>query len=199
MFWWGSGLLLVLLLLLRRPDTPGSGDSLQESDVPSQGKSGEGPRSLPAPPPPNTEAADRFLVVEPETPPDPRLNRLSEDRVEFLPAIEASQRISKAEGEAQSLREIDALLSHYRFAYGENPVGVENAEFTRQLMGENPKGIVFLSPQNPSVRGEELVDRWGTPYFFHPLSGQVMEIVSAGPDQTFWTDDDVGMRHRQER
>ena len=37
----------------------------------------------------------------------------------------------------------------------------------------------------------ELVDPWGTPYFFHQLSGTEMEIHSAGPDKKMWTDDDL--------
>jgi hypothetical protein len=37
----------------------------------------------------------------------------------------------------------------------------------------------------------ELMDRWGTPIFFHALSKDQMEIRSAGPDRVMWTADDV--------
>jgi len=37
----------------------------------------------------------------------------------------------------------------------------------------------------------ELVDYWGTPFFFHQLSGTQMEIHSAGPDRQMWTGDDI--------
>ena len=37
----------------------------------------------------------------------------------------------------------------------------------------------------------ELIDPWGTPYFFHQLSGTEMEIHSAGPDKVMWTQDDL--------
>ena len=37
----------------------------------------------------------------------------------------------------------------------------------------------------------ELVDPWGTPYFFHQLSATEMEIHSAGPDKVMWTRDDL--------
>jgi hypothetical protein len=37
----------------------------------------------------------------------------------------------------------------------------------------------------------ELVDYWGTPFFFHQLSGTEMEIHSAGPDKVMWTADDL--------
>jgi hypothetical protein len=37
----------------------------------------------------------------------------------------------------------------------------------------------------------ELVDPWGTAYFFHQLSGKETEIRSAGPDKILWTADDL--------
>jgi len=36
-----------------------------------------------------------------------------------------------------------------------------------------------------------LIDRWGTPYFFHVLSNTGMEIRSAGQDGEFYTEDDA--------
>jgi hypothetical protein len=44
-----------------------------------------------------------------------------------------------------------------------------------------------------NARGE-LVDYWGTPFFFHQLSGTEMEIRSAGPDRVMWTVDDLVTR-----
>ena len=82
-------------------------------------------------------------------------------------------------------------MSHYRFAYGENPVGVDNFEITEQLLGANPKRIRFIAPDSPALRGNELIDRWNTPYHFHAVSGQQMDVRSAGADQTFWTVDDL--------
>ena len=37
----------------------------------------------------------------------------------------------------------------------------------------------------------ELVDSWGTPFFFHQLSSMDLEIRSAGPDRIMWTTDDL--------
>ena len=37
----------------------------------------------------------------------------------------------------------------------------------------------------------EMIDPWGTPYFFHQLSGHEMEIRSAGQDRKMWTFDDL--------
>ena len=44
-----------------------------------------------------------------------------------------------------------------------------------------------------NARGE-LVDNWGTPFFFHSLSRTEMEIRSAGPDHKMWTGDDLVMK-----
>ena len=41
-----------------------------------------------------------------------------------------------------------------------------------------------------NARGE-LIDNWGTPFFFHQVSGTEMEIRSAGPDMKMWTADDL--------
>jgi hypothetical protein len=76
--------------------------------------------------------------------------------------------------------------------FGGNPVGI-NSEITAQLSGNNPKHINFIRPEagmRLNASGE-LIDPWGTPYFFHQLSGTDMEIHSAGPDRVMWTADDL--------
>jgi hypothetical protein len=80
----------------------------------------------------------------------------------------------------------------YASMFGGNPVGT-NPEITAALNGNNPKQANFIKPE-AGMRindGGELVDPWGTPYFFHQLSGTVMEIHSAGPDRVMWTADDL--------
>ena len=122
---------------------------------------------------------------------DTRLRRLASGHVEYKPALEASRAISEVEKPREALVLIQQILSHYRFAYKENPIGVENFEITEQLLGQNPKKIIFINADNPALRGNELIDQWNTPYFFHALSGQVMEVQSAGPDKMLWTVDDI--------
>ena len=76
--------------------------------------------------------------------------------------------------------------------FGSNPVGT-NPEITRTLSGENPRQVKFLKPES-GLRvnsNGELVDPWGTAFFFHQLSGTEMEIRSAGPDRKMWTSDDL--------
>jgi len=72
-----------------------------------------------------------------------------------------------------------------------NPVG-ENADITAVLTQPDDRGFVHISPQHVAVNsGGELCDRWGTPFRFHQVSGQHMEIRSAGPDRKFGTNDDA--------
>jgi hypothetical protein len=70
-----------------------------------------------------------------------------------------------------------------------------NEEIVERLLGFNEKKVRFLPDPFEYLNGRgELVDRWGSPYFFHPVSAEEMEIVSAGPDKILWTDDDVMMQ-----
>jgi hypothetical protein len=89
------------------------------------------------------------------------------------------------------LRLVNAIFNAYRGALRTgNPVG-ENSEITAALRGRNKLGFAFIPVDCPAVNAKgELCDRWGTPYFFHQLSGEKMEIRSAGPDRKLWTDDD---------
>jgi hypothetical protein len=76
--------------------------------------------------------------------------------------------------------------------FGSNPTGT-NPEITKALTGSNPKQMTFLDPEDGlRVNGKgELIDNWGTAFFFHQLSGKEMEIHSAGPDRNMWTEDDL--------
>lgn len=89
------------------------------------------------------------------------------------------------------LENMRTVIWQYGSTFGGNPVGT-NEEITRALRGHNPKQINFLKADGNRVNANgELVDVWGTPYFFHQLSGTEMEIHSAGPDRRMWTADDL--------
>ena len=89
------------------------------------------------------------------------------------------------------LDKVRSMLRDYRTLYHENPVGT-NAEIMKAVMGGNPKQAQLGPPEGQTLNASgELVDHWGTPYFFHQLSSESMEIRSAGPDKTLWTSDDV--------
>lgn len=89
------------------------------------------------------------------------------------------------------MENLRSSIRDYGQRFGGNPVGT-NAEITKALNGSNPKRVKFLGTDGNTIsESGELVDRWGTPYFFHQLSGTQMEIRSAGPDKTMWTADDL--------
>jgi hypothetical protein len=92
---------------------------------------------------------------------------------------------------ATILENMRTSIHQFDSAFGENPVGT-NPEITSALHGENPKQIDFLKQDGNRVNAKgELVDGWGTPYFFHQLSAHEMEIRSAGPDKVLYTADDL--------
>ncbi len=92
---------------------------------------------------------------------------------------------------AIDLDKISLMFRDYRTITGENPVGT-NAEIMKSIMGGNPKGAMLGPPEGQTLNENgELLDRWGTPYFFHQLTKDLMEIHSAGPDRKLGSDDDV--------
>ena len=96
---------------------------------------------------------------------------------------------------ATILENMRAAIRDYGSMFGGNPVGT-NIEITRALNGDNPKEAKFIRAEaGLRLNGKgELIDSWGTPFFFHQLSGTEMEIRSAGPDKVMWTADDLVTR-----
>lgn len=91
------------------------------------------------------------------------------------------------------LQLLSDLFSSWQTTYPHsgNPVG-SNAEIARALTGENTFHLAMIPKRHPAINSNgELVDRWGTPFFFHQLSGTRMEIRSAGPDRKLYTPDDA--------
>jgi len=89
------------------------------------------------------------------------------------------------------LENMRTTIRQFASTFGDNPVGT-NPEITQALQGANPKQLNFLKTDGNRVNATgELVDPWGTPYFFHQLSATEMEIRSAGPDRTMYTADDL--------
>jgi hypothetical protein len=90
------------------------------------------------------------------------------------------------------LENMRRAVINYGSTFSGNPVGT-NPEIAAALNGENPKQIKFIDPEaGLRINGKgELVDSWGTPFFFHQLSATDMEVRSAGPDKIMWTADDL--------
>jgi hypothetical protein len=95
---------------------------------------------------------------------------------------------------SNDLRILRDLFFHYQIAVKDpsgNPAGTHE-EIVRALQGRNRARLAFVPERHPALNPQgQLVDRWGTPYFFHALSSTRMEIRSAGPDRKMFTPDDA--------
>ena len=107
-------------------------------------------------------------------------------------AGEASATLASAEGSTEDdLSTIELLLATYGRNHSGRPTG-ENEEITAALLGKNAKRVAYLEKAGPYLdRSGRLVDRWGTPYFFHSLTASHTEIRSGGPDGEIFTEDDL--------
>jgi len=105
-------------------------------------------------------------------------------------ARELSGALLRKEDPTGALQTVEQLLYFYRQGLGENPVG-QNEDIVAALLGENPKRAAYLPADSPAIKDGKLLDPWGTPYWFHPVSRDRMEIRSAGPDRELFTSDDL--------
>lgn len=103
--------------------------------------------------------------------------------------VTEAERPEKIEADSIALN-----IRHYGQRFGGNPIGT-NAEIVKQMMGDNEKRATYLPAELQRLNPQgELIDGWGTPYFFHQLTSQQMEVRSAGPDRQLWTPDDIVTR-----
>lgn len=207
----GGRLILVMVVILgglygvwrvRQPHGEGAatpdraaapGDVVATSDAPTDpglaGKTGDSEPAVKE----VSQPAPRPLSPAPLPAPNPPSPRRQSPAA---PPLAASQRPAAVVPEpAQEAVEALALnVREYRSRFGGNPVG-NNAEIVREMDGGNSKGASFLPAPLKRLNGEgELIDEWGTPFFFHQESAEQMEVRSAGADRVMWTSDDVTAR-----
>ena len=128
------------------------------------------------------------------SPPLPKGMLVNRDEITLHPDIVTMAEDLHAESSEPvlDLETIQEILTVFRKANGSNPFGSENEEIVAGLIGNNPKRIALIDPDHESINEKgQLLDRWGTPYFFHPLTKDRMEVKSAGPDRKLFTDDDI--------
>lgn len=92
----------------------------------------------------------------------------------------------------QDLQIVADFLETYARGTGGAPIG-DNADITAAITGTQfPGQKARVFPRNHrAVKDGKLVDRWGEALWFHPNSGNSMEIRSGGPDKQLFTPDDV--------
>lgn len=86
-----------------------------------------------------------------------------------------------------------ALLNFSTLVKGPQPLPLgANEEIAAALLGKNSARLIFLQPPTPALNAaHQLIDRWGTPLYFHAESRDRIDIRSAGPDKQLWTADDL--------
>jgi hypothetical protein len=179
--WWiaGAAVLLAVGIVFFRP---GKSPSLHRPPAPAAAEIAS---------PPRESSAASAKPMDPK-----RTTVLTPDADGFVVwpgAASASEMLNQPDQSArEDIQAVHTMLADYHFVFGEVPLGGLNEEITRGLRGDNPKKIIFLTARagGASASGA-LLDRWGTPYFFHKLSRDVIDLRSAGPDHKFWTADDV--------
>jgi hypothetical protein len=175
-------------LILHRSPPPATGTA---TSISSPGQNPPPPPGI-SRPPRNTNPPTAGLVAETTanlptssaaTPPAGVSGRLFFGGPDSTPVLLAPDTV---------LENMRMAVRNYGSMFGGNPVGT-NPEITQALNGANPKEVKFLDPENGMRVNSngELVDSWGTPFFFHQLSANEMEIRSAGPDKQMWTADDL--------
>jgi hypothetical protein len=125
--------------------------------------------------------------------PPPEVPAMPQTPPVILPGAAEAARLNDLQLTADDdLSVLTTLVGEYRRHLGGNPVG-DNNEITAALLGANPKRIAFLPNSTGTYldTAGRLIDRWGTPYFFHAISGTEMEILSAGPDGILHNADDL--------
>jgi hypothetical protein len=137
-----------------------------------------------APPAGTPQSPPRGAVAT--RPPDPRdLQQVSPHPL----AVSFGDNPDLAGNEPAMLLEI---LRFYRMEFGGFPAGQENSDIMNALTGNNPGKLPVFPRTHPRIdaRGN-LLDAWGNPFIFHPLSSQHLEVRSIGPDGEIFTHDDI--------
>ena len=94
----------------------------------------------------------------------------------------------------EDLEILEGIFNHVTILIKDFPTLflADNRDFTRLLIGNNRQKFAWIHPGHSGVSDEgELLDRWGTPLFFHRESAMGTVIRSAGVDRQMWTADDV--------
>ena len=137
--------------------------------------------AAPVPPPPSPERATMAAVAA--------------NGANLLPGAQelAAELNEPANTPEEDIVIVASLVGQYQKIFGQNPPGGLNAEIVASMTGKNAKRLAIIPPDFSALNASgELIDRWGTPFVFHPVSRTIMEILSAGPDRMLWTADDVG-------
>ncbi|MES2598130.1 MAG: hypothetical protein V4662_22540 [Verrucomicrobiota bacterium] len=118
----------------------------------------------------------------------------AQGRVQLQELVEISRQLNAPDSTIEHDFEVlELLLDAFRQTNGgAPPISGENVEVVAQLRGQNAAKVAYMAPDHPAIDdGGRLLDRWGTPFFFHPLRRDLWQIRSAGKDHELFTSDDA--------
>ena len=152
----------------------------------------EPPASPPPPPPALISPPSAPAPASAFHPSRPALATVAPDPAHPRSPLADSLHSPATTGE-DDLRAIAEILRLYRERFGALPAFETNAQLVNALAGANPRRLGLLPRDTPAVSAQtgELLDRWGSPFVFHALSRETLEIHSAGPDRSLFTADDL--------
>jgi hypothetical protein len=94
----------------------------------------------------------------------------------------------------QDLTQLAHLMNNFSLlvkSSADRPMSA-NEDWAAAFRGLNPAHERFLPDGHVALDAQgRLVDRWGTPLFFHALGNHRFDLRSAGPDKKLWTADDI--------
>jgi len=132
----------------------------QESSATERARSNTNNRSQKSDIPVSRAETLRRRIVSPEPNLDNRVKRYTDGSVDLTNSVKISSQLHRSANPQEDLKIVSQILSQYRTVFRENPVGVENFEFTAALTGENPKRVNFLDPTHSALSEKnELIDR----------------------------------------
>jgi hypothetical protein len=142
------------------------------------------------------------VVVPPALPPTPSPLPPSLERIALRPVAPApnyprspliDNLNAPAATAADDLRLLARVLERYRERFAAFPAFGSNAQLVNALAGANPErlGLIPRDAQALDPASGALLDRWGTPYIFHAIARDAIELRTAGPDREAYTPDDV--------
>lgn len=186
--------LTVALYWFARPVAPGNSETPASTPKAAQtAPPSQKTASLPPPPAPApiTSPAQVQAVLSPAQPGTfKRIEAPPPPPVKIPGGYADTHQPDPAREEAE---EVALNIRNYSQRLGGNPTGT-NAEITKALNGGNAVAANYLPAARRMNAAGELLDTWGTPYFFHANSSTEMEIRSAGPDKIMHNADDIVTR-----
>ena len=94
---------------------------------------------------------------------------------------------------------IEDALEQYKADQGTYPADADNAAVVSALYGDNPRKKDYLVKMKSIIRDGQFTDYWKTPLRIElPEDGRA-SVLSAGPDRSFGSEDDITSELSRER